>query len=159
MMVVACTFCGSFPFSHSFSCFLAMFKKFFSKALQESGLTTLWFSSLDAKLCAQRFIRLFAYGSSTLILVSYLSALNISKSKIGLFMTLTLTGDTALSFIFTVSADVLGRRAILVFGAVLMCGAGAIFALCGNYWVLLVAAVIGVISPKLVHLYTAAVPS
>jgi MFS family permease len=135
-----------------------MFKKFFSKALQESGLTTLWFSSLDAKLlCAQRFIRLFAYGSSTLILVSYLSALNISKSKIGLFMTLTLIGDTALSFIFTVSADVLGRRAILVFGAVLMCGAGAM--LCGNYWVLLVAAVIGVISPKLVHLYTAAVPS
>jgi MFS family permease len=135
--------------SHSFIPFLIMFKKFFSKALQESGLTTLWFSSLDAKLlCAQRFIRLFAYGSSTLILVSYLSALNISKSKIGLFMTLTLIGDTALSFIFTVSADFLGRRVIFVFGAVLMCGAGTIFALCGNYWVLLVAAVIGVISPK-----------
>jgi MFS family permease len=134
---------------HSFIPFLVMFQKFFSKALQESGLTTLWFSSLDAKLlCAQRLIRLFAYGSSTLILVSYLSALNISKSKIGLFMTLTLIGDTALSFIFTVSADFLGRRAILVFGAVLMSGAGAIFALCGNYWVLLVAAVIGVISPK-----------
>jgi MFS family permease len=126
-----------------------MFKNFLVKALNESGLTTLWSSQLDTKLlCAQRFIRLVAYGSSTLILVSYLSALKISKTKIGLFMTLTLVGDTGLSFIFTVFADSLGRKAVLVFGAILMSAAGAIFALCENYWVLLVAAVIGVISPK-----------
>jgi len=126
-----------------------MFKIFFAKALNESGLTTLWSSPLDTKLlCAQRFIRLVAYGSSTLILVSYLSALEISKTKIGLFMTLTLVGDTGLSFIFTVFADSLGRKAVLIVGAILMSAAGAIFALCGNYWVLLVAAVIGVISPK-----------
>ncbi|KAE9369124.1 MFS general substrate transporter [Stipitochalara longipes BDJ] len=126
-----------------------MFKSFFLKLLKESGLTTLWSSPFDTKLlCAQRFIRLVAYGSSTLILVSYLSALGISEAKIGLFMTLTLIGDTALSFIFTVFADSLGRKAVLIFGAVLMSAAGAIFALCGNYWVLLVAAVIGVISPN-----------
>ncbi len=126
-----------------------MLKNFFAKALEESGLTTLWSSPFDTKLlCAQRFVRLFAYGSSTLILVSYLSALNISKEKIGLFMTLTLIGDTGLSFFFTTFADFLGRKAVLSFGAVLMIAAGAIFALCGNYWVLLVAAVIGVISPK-----------
>jgi len=126
-----------------------MFKSFCAKALNESGLATLWFSSFNAKLlCAQRFIRLVAYGSSTLILVSYLSALEISKAKIGLFMTLTLVGDTGLSFIFTIFADSLGRKAVLISGAVLMSAAGAIFALCGNYWVLLVAAVIGVISPK-----------
>jgi MFS family permease len=37
---------------------------------------------------------------------------------------------------------------ILSLGAGLMVAAGAVFALCGNYWVLLVAAVVGVISPK-----------
>jgi MFS family permease len=122
------------------------------KVLNELGLVSLWISSLDTKLlCAQRFFRLFAYGSSTLILVSYLSALDISKTKIGVFMTLTLIGDTVLSFIFTIFADALGRKAILLLGAVLMIAAGAIFALFGNYWVLLVAAVIGVISPKYVY--------
>jgi MFS family permease len=122
------------------------------KTLEELGLISLWTSPFDTKLlCAQRFVRLFAYGSSTLILVLYLSALEISKAKIGLFMTLTLVGDTVLSFVFTIFADSLGRKAVLILGAILMIAAGVIFALFGNYWVLLVAAVIGVISPKYVH--------
>jgi predicted MFS family arabinose efflux permease len=119
------------------------------KTLEELGLISLWTSPFDTKLlCAQRFVRLFAYGSSTLILVSYLSELEISKAKVGLFMTLTLVGDTVLSFVFTIFADSLGRKAVLVLGAVLMIAAGVIFALFRNYWVLLIAAVIGVISPK-----------
>lgn len=123
----------------------------FHKALNELGLITLWSSTSDAKLlCAQRFVRLFAYGSSTLILVSFLSALEVSKAKIGLFMTLTMIGDTVLSFLFTYFADLLGRKSILIMGSILMTVAGAIFALSGNYWVLLSAAVIGVISPKYV---------
>lgn len=65
-------------------------------------------------------------------------------------MTLTLVRDTSLSFIFTVFADSLGRKTVLIFGAILMSAAGAIFALCENYWVLLVAAIVGVISPKYV---------
>lgn len=126
-----------------------MLPKSLVKVLGELGLVSLWSSTLDTKLlCAQRFVRLLAYGSSTLILVSYLSALEISKSRIGLFMTLTLIGDTVLSFILTIFADGLGRRAILLLGAVLMTASGVIFALVGNFWVLLVAAIIGVISPR-----------
>lgn len=126
-----------------------MFSKFFIRVLEELGLISLWSSPFDTKLlCAQRFVRMFAYGSSTLILVSYLSALDISKARIGLFMTLTLIGGTILSFILTIFADGIGRRAILLLGAVLMSLSGVIFALVGNYWVLLVAAVIGVISPR-----------
>lgn len=132
--------------------FLAMFFRFLSKALEEVGLVSLWRSPLDTKLlCFQRFVRLFGYGSSTLILVSYLSALEISKSRIGLFMTLTLIGDTLLSFILTIFADALGRRAILLLGAVLMTVSGVVFALVGNYWILLVAAIVGVISPRFVR--------
>jgi predicted MFS family arabinose efflux permease len=125
-----------------------------SKVLEELGLISLWQTPLDAKLlCAQRFVRLFAYGGSTLILASYLSALGISDDRIGLFMTLTLTGDVVISFFLTLFADALGRRAVLALGSAMMSVSGVIFALFGNYWVLLAAAVFGVISPRYVPIY------
>ena len=85
-----------------------------------------------------------------MILVAYLTALEISQIRSGLFMTLTLIGDTIISFILTLFADALGRKATLALGAALMTGSGIIFALFGNYWVLLAAAIFGVISPRLV---------
>lgn len=116
---------------------------------KELGLVSLFESSWDVKLlCIQRFVRLFAYGGSTLILVAYLTELGTSNTKTGLFMTLTLVGDTMISFILTLFADALGRKAILALGALLMMAAGVIFASFGNYWVLLVAAIVGVISPS-----------
>ncbi|RHZ63225.1 putative MFS transporter [Aspergillus thermomutatus] len=119
------------------------------KILGELGLVSLWHSSLDVKLlCAQRFIRLFAYGGSTLILASYLSALGISDDRIGLFMTLTLAGDVAISFFLTLFADAMGRKAVLALGSALMVCSGIVFGLFGNYWILLAAAVLGVISPS-----------
>lgn len=122
-------------------------------ALDELGLVTMWRSPRDVKLlCAQRFVRLFAYGGSTLILASYLSAVGIRDDWIGLFMTLTLVGDVVISFFLTLFADAMGRRAVLALGSVLMVGSGVVFALCGNYWVLLAAAVFGVISPRYVSL-------
>ncbi|KAJ3474777.1 hypothetical protein NLG97_g9700 [Lecanicillium saksenae] len=62
-------------------------------------------------------------------------------------MTLTLVGDVVISFFLTLFADKLGRKAILSLGAVLMAGSGIVFALFSNYWVLLLAAILGVISP------------
>lgn len=119
------------------------------RVLGELGLLTLWHSSLDVKvLCAQRFIRLFAYGGSTLILASYLSALGISDDRIGLYMTLTLVGDVAISFFLTLFADGIGRRAVLALGSALMACSGVVFGLFDNYWILLTAAVLGVISPR-----------
>ncbi|KUL84138.1 hypothetical protein ZTR_07218 [Talaromyces verruculosus] len=116
--------------------------------LHELGLVSLYTSPLDTKLlCSQRFVRLFAYGGSTLILASFLSALGISDDRIGLFMTLTLVGDVVISFFLTLFADRLGRKAVLLLGSALMCGSGVVFALSGNFWVLLAAAVLGVISP------------
>ncbi|KAM3447228.1 hypothetical protein MY3296_008914 [Beauveria thailandica] len=120
----------------------------YSRVLAEIGLVALWHSPRDIKLlCLQRFVRLFAYGVTTLILVAYLQALGHSRTRIGLFMTLTLAGDVIISFFLTLFADRLGRRSILSLGALLMAGSGAVFALCSNYWVLLLAAVLGVISP------------
>lgn len=115
----------------------------------ELGLVSLYHCKPDVKLlCLQRFVRLFAYGSSTLILVSYLEALGISKTRIGLFMTLTIAGDVCISFFLTLFADGIGRKAVLALGAALMVGSGVVFALFENYFVLLAAAIFGVISPR-----------
>ncbi|KAJ5902868.1 Major facilitator superfamily domain general substrate transporter [Penicillium taxi] len=123
--------------------------RYIKNVLHEIGLVAMWKSTRDVKfLCAQRFVRLFAYGGSTLILVSYLSALGIPDDKIGFFMTLTLIGDVVISFFLTLFADAMGRKAVLCLGSILMAGSGVIFATFSNYWVLLGAAVLGVISPS-----------
>ena len=125
------------------------FAKLVARFLGEIGLVSLYRSPLDTKLIIiQRFVRLFAYGAVTLILVSYLSALRISDARIGLFMTLTLAGDVIISFFLTLITDGIGRRFMLALGAGLMSASGIIFGLSGNYWVLLAAAVFGIISPS-----------
>lgn len=63
-------------------------------------------------------------------------------------MTLTLIGDTIISFFLTLFADAIGRRKVLAVGSVMMASSGIAFALSGNFWVLLCAAVLGVISPR-----------
>ncbi|KAM5354972.1 hypothetical protein ACJ41O_001618 [Fusarium nematophilum] len=118
------------------------------RVLEELGLVSLYRSPIDVKiLCVQRFMRLFAYGASTLVLVSFLRELQLSQTRIGLFMTLTLAGDIVISFLLALFADGVGRRAILALGALLMTASGLIFATFSNYWVLLAAAVFGVITP------------
>lgn len=116
---------------------------------RELGLITLYQSSLDVKiLCAQRFVRHFAYGGSTLVLVPFLSALDVPDAQIGLFMTLTLVGDVIISFILSLYADAMGRKVVLAIGSLMMVGSGVAFAIYDNFWVLLLAAVIGVVSPR-----------
>ncbi len=68
------------------------------------------------------------------MLVAYLEALAITKTQIGLFMTLTLAGDVCVSFVLTMFADGVGRKATLALGAVLMTASGVVFATCRNYW-------------------------
>jgi len=124
----------------------------FKKVYQETGLESWITSPTDVKLLTlQRYVRLFAYGGSTIILALFLSHLNISDQRIGLFMTLTLLGDVAISLVLTVVADRIGRRRMLALGALLMTASGIIFASCSNYWVLVLASVLGVISPRWVR--------
>jgi MFS family permease len=119
--------------------------------LCESGVSTVVHSGQNVLLIlTSRFIRQFAYGCSTLILALYFRALGHSDERHGLFMTFTLLGDVIISLWLTSVTDSLGRRRILILGAVLMVAAGSIFAMASNYWVLLGAAIIGVISPRCV---------
>ena len=95
-----------------------------------------------------RFTRLFAYGALSVVLVLYLTTLGLRMQQIGLLLTLTLVGDTAISFWLTTRADRIGRRRMLIVGALLMAAAGLVFALTRNFLVLLIAGTIGVISPS-----------
>ena len=99
-------------------------------------------------LFVTRFTRLFAYGTLSVILVFYLVSLGLSESQSGLVLTLTLAGDIAVSLYLTTRADRLGRRRMLVVGAVLMALAGVAFAVTSNLIYLIIAGTIGVISPS-----------
>ena len=95
-----------------------------------------------------RMVRLFAYGSLSVILLIYLAQIGLSDTQIGLLLTLTLLGDTIISLWLTTRADCVGRRRMLLAGAGLMVFGGTLFALTTSYAVLLIAAIIGVISPS-----------
>ncbi|MFN7994469.1 MAG: MFS transporter [Bryobacteraceae bacterium] len=95
-----------------------------------------------------RFARLFSYGMLAVVLVFYLTGIGLNESQTGLLLTLTLLGDTAVSLILTTQADRIGRRKMLIAGAILMAGAGVAFALTRNFLLLIVAGTIGVISPS-----------
>jgi len=99
-------------------------------------------------LFSTRIIRLFCYGFLSVILALYLAEAGFTEAQIGLLFTLTLVGDAAISLWLTTSADRFGRRRTLLLGALLMAGAGIGFGLTRNYILLVIAAMIGVISPS-----------
>jgi MFS family permease len=99
-------------------------------------------------LFSTRIIRLFCYGFLSVILALYLSETGLTEGQIGLLFTLTLVGDALISLWLTTSADRLGRKRTLILGALLMAGAGAAFVLTRNVTLLIIAAIVGVISPS-----------
>jgi len=106
-------------------------------------------STADLRLLfSLRAIRLFAYGFIAVVLVLYLADLGFSTNRIGLLLTLTYLGDAVISLGLTTRADRWGRRRTLKVGLYLMILGGAVFAATGNFWLLLAAATIGVISPS-----------
>jgi MFS family permease len=99
-------------------------------------------------LFATRCSRMFAYGLLSVVLVLYLVEVGLKKWEVGLLLSLTLAGDTAISLWLTTTADRLGRRRTLILGAILMVLAGVIFASTSSFVLLVIAATIGVISPS-----------
>ena len=95
-----------------------------------------------------RIIRMFAYGFVSVALVLYLSEIGLTDAAIGLLLSLTLMGDVGVSLWVTTKADRMGRKRMLIFGAVLMAGAGAVFVFTNNIVLLTLAAIIGIISPS-----------
>src|SRR4051812_32748696 len=90
---------------------------------------------------------MFAYGMLGVVLVLYLVRLGFDGAQIGLLLTLTLLGDVAISLWLTAHADRWGRRKTLLAGAALMAAGGALMTRDAGFFLLTVAATIGVISP------------
>ncbi|KAF3492341.1 uncharacterized protein GIQ15_01858 [Arthroderma uncinatum] len=116
-----------------------LYREFGVDSVYQTGPDT-WFVIL-ARTC-----RMFAFGATSLIIALFMSSLHYSDLKIGLFMTMTLVGDVALSLLAALVADRVGRRRILFLGGALMVLSGMVFVFFENYWILLLGAVVGVIS-------------
>ena len=99
-------------------------------------------------LFSTRIIRLFCYGFLSVVLALYLAEAGLTEGQIGLLFTLTLVGDALISLWLTTSADRFGRKRTLILGALLMAGAGIAFVLTRNLILLIIAAIVGVISPS-----------
>jgi MFS family permease len=93
-------------------------------------------------------VRSFAYGFLSVILGLYLDAVGVSPAAIGWIFTAALAGGAVMTIIITSVADSLGRKALLIIGALLMALAGCVFALSNNPLWLSIAAIFGTISPS-----------
>ncbi len=99
-------------------------------------------------LFAGRSVRLFAYGFLSIVLVLYLARIGLGGPAIGLLLTMTLLGDAGISLWITTRADRAGRRRMLLVGAGLMVAGGAAFLATRRPELLILAAIVGVISPS-----------
>ncbi|KAF7562254.1 hypothetical protein G7046_g1880 [Stylonectria norvegica] len=101
------------------------------------GADVIWHSDKNVKLLILlRMIRLLGYGGTTFVLALYLNALGFSDPDVGLFMTLTLVGDLAISFALTYIGDGMGVRFTVIISGLLMCASGIAFAVLDNFWLL-----------------------
>ena len=99
-------------------------------------------------LFGTRVARMFAYGFLSVVFALYLSELGFSEGVIGMVLSLTLIGDAVISLIIITTADRFGRKRMLIIGASLMLFAGLLFAFTRSLPLLLIASIIGVISPS-----------
>lgn len=81
-------------------------------------------------------------------MILYLRHIGFSDRAVGLFLSATLLGDVGLSLFVTWTADALGRRRMLALGSLMMAASGFVFFWSENYVVLLLAAILGIISPS-----------
>jgi MFS family permease len=93
-------------------------------------------------------LRNFGYGFLSLVLALYLGALGLNPASIGLIFTAALVGSALMTLLLTAYADRIGRRKVLVLGALLMALAGTSFGLFDNPLLLALAALAGSISPS-----------
>lgn len=115
---------------------------------EELGVVTLAKAGPDVLLIiVLRMIRLLAFGITTLILVLFLAETGMSHANIGYFMTLTFLGDLISSFVFSILADGLGRRATLIISSFIMAATGVAFAMFSNPVVLTAVAILGILTP------------
>jgi len=93
-------------------------------------------------------VRSFAYGFLSVVLELYLDAIGLTTAAIGWIFTAALAGGAVMTIVITAVADTLGRKILLISGAILMAIAGWVFAVSNEPIWLAMAAIFGTISPS-----------
>jgi len=99
-------------------------------------------------LILSKAVRMFAFGFLAVVLVLYLLEMDLTSESVGLLFSLTLIGDVLISLVMTSHADRFGRKKTLLIGSVLTIVTSYIFATQANFWVLVVTATFGIITPS-----------
>ncbi len=101
-----------------------------------------------ATLFAMRALRMAAYGGLAVVIALYLVEIGLEPGAVGTLLALTLAGDAVISLVLTTRADRFGRGRTLLLGAALMVVGAVVFATTDQFLVLLLAAIVGVLSPS-----------
>lgn len=106
-----------------------------------------WVSRDGKRILAARALRSFAYGFLSVVLAIYLSLLGFEAAHVGLILTGTLVSSAAFTVFVSFWADRIGRRRVLLLFGALMALSGGLFALTQNPLLLILAALLGTLSP------------
>ncbi|MBV8056940.1 MAG: MFS transporter [Deltaproteobacteria bacterium] len=100
------------------------------------------------RLIATRALRGFADGLVSILLPSYLTALGLSITQIGIILFGTLLGSALVTLCAGLAANRVGYRRLLLGACVMMLMTGLLFSYVRTFWLLLVAAFIGTLNPS-----------
>ena len=100
------------------------------------------------RLIATRSIRSLGDGFASIALAAYLSERGFSPFEVGLLVATALLGKSASTLLVGFVVDRIGRRRTLMAASLLVIASGVAFALAEPYWLLLVVAFIGTLSPS-----------
>lgn len=106
-----------------------------------------WLTRDGKLLLTTRGVRSFGYGFLSVILAIYLKLLGFDEIMIGVVLSATLLGGASFTIFCSLYADRIGRRKMLIFLAMLMAASGVVFFLTDNRTSLLIASIIGTLSP------------
>jgi MFS family permease len=105
-----------------------------------------WLSIDGKKLLVTRILRTFVYGYLAVVLGIYLDQLGLTAIEIGIVFSGAILGSSAMTVLWSLVADGIGRRRTVAVMAALMAVGGLIFAVTSNFWILLLGAFTGTIS-------------
>ena len=100
------------------------------------------------RLIRTRALRGFADGLVSILLPSYLTALGLSATQIGIILFGTLLGSALVTLCAGLAAYRVGYRRLLLGACVLMLMTGLLFSYVRTFWPLFVAAFIGTLNPS-----------
>jgi MFS family permease len=106
------------------------------------------FSRDARRLILTRALRGFTDGAVSIVLASHLERLGFDAFETGAIVASTLMGSAVVTLLVGLLGHRYRRKAVLLFGALLMLGTGIGFALSTGFWLLLLVAFVGTLNPS-----------